>query len=103
MIDFKDINGRIPKWLKNRYSVTVILFLIWMTFFDQNDFVTLYNLRSELNSIRQEKLYYREQIQETGENLDNLLNDREKLEKYAREKYLMKKDDEDIFVLVVDE
>ena len=99
----RKITAHIPGWLKNRYVLTFILFLVWMTFFDQNDFITLYHLKSELRDIRKEKEYYRHQIEETRENLEDLFNNNEKLEKFAREKYLMKKDDEDIFIIVVEE
>lgn len=94
---------KVPEWLKNRYAITVILFAIWMSFFDSNDAFMLYKLRSELNQIKSEKEYFEERIETTRADLDNLLNDNEKLEKFAREKYLMKNKNEDIFVIVVDE
>lgn len=74
-----------------------------MLFFDQNDIITQVKLKSELYKINKEKNYYQEQILETQEDLENLLNDNNKLEKFAREKYLMKKDNEDIFVIVVED
>jgi cell division protein FtsB len=92
---------KIPNWLKNRYAITSIAFVIWMLFFDSNDAFMLYKLRRELSQIRSEKEYYQERIEETRIDLENLLNDNQKLEKFAREKYLMKNPDEDIFVIVV--
>lgn len=94
---------KVPDWLKNRYALTSIVFVIWMIFFDSNDAFMLYKLRSELHTIRQEKEYFEEKIEETKGDLDNLLNDQEKLEKFAREKYLMKNANEDIFVIVVED
>lgn len=99
----KQYIDKIPNGLKNRYSITVIAFVIWMLFFDSNDAFMLYKLRSELNTIRSEKEYFQVKIEETRLDLDNLLNDQEKLEKFAREKYLMKNSDEDIFVISVEE
>ena len=94
---------KVPEWLKNRYALTIISFVVWMLFFDSNDAFMLYKLRSELNTIKSEKEYFEEQILETRADLDNLLNDNDKLEKFAREKYLMKNADEDIFVIVVED
>lgn len=62
----------------------------------------LFKLKNELNTIRSEKEYFQEKITETRADLDNLLNDNEKLEKFAREKYLMKNDNEEIFVITVE-
>ena len=94
---------KIPPYLRNKYAITTIVFLVWMLFFDQNDIITQIKLKSELYQINKEKAYYLEQIHETQQDLENLLNDNEKLEKFAREKYLMKKDNEDIFVIVTEE
>lgn len=94
---------KVPKWLKNRYSLTLIAFTVWMLFFDSNDAFMLYKLDSELQQIRSEKEYFEERIETTKADLDNLLNDNQKLEKFAREKYLMKNNDEDIFVITVEE
>lgn len=78
-------------------------FIVWMLFFDSNDVFMLYKLRSELHTIKSEKEYFETKIEETKLDLDNLLNDKEKLEKFAREKYLMKNSNEDIFVIAVEE
>ena len=92
---------KVPDGFKNRYSITLVAFTMWMLFFDSNDAFMLYKLRSELQTIQQEKVYFKEQIKHTRSDLDNLLNDKSKLEKFAREKYLMKNANEDIFVIVV--
>ena len=99
----KHYGEKIPNWLKNRYAITSIAFVIWMLFFDSNDAFMLFKLRRELSQIRSEKEYYQQRIEETRIDLENLLNDNQKLEKFAREKYLMKNPDEDIFVIVVKE
>jgi hypothetical protein len=99
----KSLRDKVPTWLKNRYALSIVAFTVWMLFFDSNDAFMLYKLRNELNTIEIEKKYFQERIIETRADLDNLLNDNEKLEKFAREKYLMKNNDEDIFVIVVEE
>ncbi len=92
--------NRIPRWLKTRYSITLVVFVLWMLIFDQNDIFSQIQLRYELFKLEEQKVYYQEQIKETDKNLKDLLNDDAKLEKFAREKYLMKKPQEEIFVIV---
>ena len=71
-----------------------------MIFFDQYNVIYQLELRSELNELRDSKDWYKEQIDKTRADLDELLTDNKKLEKFAREKNLMKKPDEEIFVIV---
>lgn len=93
------ITHKIPSYLKNRYSTVVLFFFVWMLFFDQNDIITQVKLKKRLNKIERQKEYYNKEINRTQNELDNLLNDDAKLEKFAREKYLMKKKDEDLFII----
>lgn len=62
--------------------------------------INQYKLKSQLNNLNKEKSYYEEQIRTTNQELQNLLNDNEKLERFARERYLMKRNNEEIFVIV---
>ena len=80
--------------------LTILVFLVWMTFFDRNDLITQYKQRSELWQIKQDKVYYLEEIQKNREMIEGLTTNSEQLERFAREKYLMKKDNEDVFVIV---
>lgn len=89
-----------PRIFKNFYVVTLIIFLAWMLLLDSNNFVARYQLGSKLNSLEEEKEYYQEKIQEVRKDRDELFGDRESIEKFAREKYLMKKESEDIYVIV---
>ena len=91
---------KIPPFLKNRYAITGILFSIWMLFFDQHDLISQIQLQRELNQYEEDKEYYREQIKKTEQDLNELLTNEDNLEKFAREKYLMKKDNEEVFVIV---
>ncbi|HBH05430.1 MAG TPA: septum formation initiator [Flavobacteriales bacterium] len=100
---FSKLYSSLPGWSKNRYALSVLIFTIWMLFFDQNDLFSLYKMRRELNQIEHDKAFYQDQIEKSQKDLSNLLNDPKKLEKFAREKYLMKKEDEEIFVIVVEE
>ena len=66
---------------------------------DSNDLISRIKLSSKLNALENEKEYYEEKIQEVTNDRDELLGSRETLEKFAREKYLMKKESEEIFVV----
>ncbi len=83
--------------------MTALVFFVWMLFFDQNDIISQVKLKNQLRELNKEKEYYKEQIKITQSELENLLNDNEKLERFAREKYLMKKPNEDLFVIVYEE
>jgi len=91
---------KLPKALRNFYIVTGLTFLVWMLFLDSNDFISRYKLSAKLRSLEREKEYYQEKIQEVEKDKFELMGTRESLEKFAREKYLMKKQSEDIFIVV---
>ena len=86
-------------YLKNKYVLTVLAFLVWMMFFDRNDVFMQFSQRSKLSQMQQDKLYFKEEIEKNQKIMDDLMNNPEKLERFAREKYLMKKDDEDVYVI----
>ena len=73
---------------------------MWLTFFDRNDFISQFSYYRMLRHLRHEKQYYIEEIQKSHDELMQLKTNPKNLEKFARETYLMKKDDEDVFVLV---
>ena len=89
-----------PKWIRNKYTLTLVVFFIYMLFFDANDMISLMRLRGELNELEENKRYFKEQIDITRNDLNELLTNDQNLEKFAREKYLMKKENEDIFIIV---
>jgi cell division protein FtsB len=88
------------QFLKNKYAITIILFITWISFFDRNDLMSQYKLRSELNQLRQDKVYFETEIRKNNESMKELQTNPDNLEKFAREKYLMKRENEDIFVFV---
>lgn len=88
------------KYLKNKYAVTAIVFVIWIAFFDQNKLITQFQYRGELNKLEEEKAFYQEELKKIQEDLNELQSNPRTLEKFAREKYFMKKDDEELFVIV---
>ena len=89
----------IPAWLKSKYSLTLLVFAVWLVFFDHNDLFVQMERTSELKQLEKGRDYYTEQIQEMKKELSELDNDPASLEKAAREKYMMKKDNEDVFII----
>src|ERR1700755_1383524 len=90
----------IPGWLKNKYLLTAVGFTVWILFFDARDFITShFRERGELQKLEQSKKYYEQQIAVTKQELQQLKTNPAILEKYARERYLMKRDNEDLFVI----
>jgi cell division protein DivIC len=85
--------------LLNKYVLVLIFFVVWMLFFDQRDFFQQQERRAELHKLEQKKAYYQQEIQKTKKELGDLQNSPAAVEKFARERYLMKKDGEDIFVV----
>jgi cell division protein FtsB len=89
--------------LKNKYFLSTTAFLVWMLFFDRNDLLSQYEYRSQLQKLEQEKQFYNQEIAEVRKDLDELTTNKDKLEKFAREHYLMKRDNEDVFVIIEEE
>lgn len=85
--------------LRNFYVVTATLFLVWLAFFDSNDLVSRFRLSSKIHSLEREKAYYIEKIAEVQNDRAELMTNEVLLEKFAREKYLMKRKTEDIFII----
>ncbi len=90
----------LPRPLRNRYGAVAIGLVAWVTFFDRNDLWTNWKNQRELGRIEDRKEWYTAEIERTREQLNELGSDHTLLEKFARERYLMKRANEDIFVLV---
>ncbi len=88
------------KYVKNKYLITLIIFIGYMLFLDSNNFIRQYNMLQELKNVQKEREYYLVEIQENKSTTDELLNDIGLLERFAREKFLMKRAEEDIFLIV---
>ncbi|MCB9015151.1 MAG: septum formation initiator family protein [Lentimicrobiaceae bacterium] len=91
---------RIPPILRNKYVLAGLAFLVWLTFFDRNNFIAQVRLGRTLNEQRNQKEFYQNEITKDSTAIKLIMSDSVSLEKFAREKYLMKKDNEDIFLIV---
>lgn len=89
---------KISKYLRNKYAIAIGLFVIYTLFLDDVDIFTVIRQNSKLSELEEQKVITQRQLEETRETLDKL-ESISGLERYAREKKLFKKDDEDIFVI----
>ena len=90
----------LPWYIKNLYFAIFLFFAIWMVFFDANNLLYQWRLSMKLNELESEKSYYNTEIDEVNELKEELFSTDEKKEKFAREKYYMKRDSEDVFIVV---
>lgn len=86
------------KPFKNVFVVILILFAVWMLFFDANSWLIHHELNTEIEDLENEKEYYKKEIVKDNKDLKKL-NTKDGLEKFARETYYMKRDNEEIFII----
>ena len=96
----KNMKNFFLKYINNRYFYTGLAFLVWLAFFDNDSILEQIKLSNKINDLKQEKSFYQAEIQKNKSALKALKYDTTQLEKYAREKYFMKKDNEDVYVIV---
>jgi hypothetical protein len=87
------------KLLKNKYFIVIVFFLVWMAFFDPKDWGLIAERTKKLHDLEKSEKALSQQIAETRKELFMLKSNAKNIEKYAREKYYMKKDNEDIFIV----
>ena len=86
--------------LKNKYVITLVVFMVWISFFSQYNLTDRAKLARNYKDLQREKEYYLDQIERDSARLHELTTDNDNLEKFAREQYYMKKTKEDVFVVV---
>ncbi len=91
---------KILPYIKNKYVITIIGLAVWVIFFDKNDLKTQLELRQKVKQLGKERDYFSQEITVINTEIKELTTNPKTLEKFAREKYLMKRDNEDIFVIV---
>ena len=95
------MKNRLLKFIKSTYGIIIIIFIIWMIFFDSNSFIIHNELNNDINELNDQKSYYEKEIAKDNIELQMIQSD-SGLEKYAREKLYMKKDNEEIFLIEYD-
>ena len=91
--------SHLPSWLKNKYFLATAFFISWMLFFDHNDLFLQRQRANELAELKETKAYYQSQIDQTRKDVEEIRINTASLEKIAREKYMMKKDNEELFII----
>ncbi|MBI3143257.1 MAG: septum formation initiator family protein [Bacteroidetes bacterium] len=92
--------ANIVQFLKNKYFLVAVFFLVWMGFFDQNDWMNRKKVDQDLQALTRDKEFFITEVEKLKEVEKGLLYNEAELERYAREKYFMKKADEDLYVIV---
>ncbi len=86
--------------VKNKYVLTTIVFFIWLIAFDNNSIIDRISLGSLNRNLKEQREHYKNQINDNKERMEELQGSTEKLEKFAREQYLMKKEEEELFIII---
>ncbi len=94
-------NKPLVKFISNRYVLILLIFIIWMFFFDENSYLIHRDLNNEIDKIESATEYYEREISKDTKEMRDLKNP-DSLEKFAREKYLMKRKNEDIYLIEFD-
>ncbi len=91
---------KILPYIKNKYIITFVAFVVWIAFFDKNDLLSQRDLKNEVHKLETEKSWYLSEVKKNQSDMKELQTNPLTLEKFAREKYMMKRDNEDVFVIV---
>lgn len=82
----------------NIYILTTLIFLFWMLFIDTNSFLFHKELNAEINELKEQKKKLKIEIEIDKKFIEDL-NNIDNYEAYAREKFFMKKDNEEIYII----
>ena len=93
-------NKKLISILKNKFVLTFLIFVVWIFLFDSNNILDRMKEIRSLRQLEQDEVYYLEKIKTDSARLQELITNDENLEKFAREQYLMKKENEDIFIVI---
>lgn len=92
------MRSKFPIFL-NKYFIAFAFFVVWVIFFDDTNYITQLSRLSDLRALQQKETFYKGEIAKAKQELDDIKNSSESAEKFAREKYFMKKNGEDIFII----
>ena len=99
IIRFKFID-KIPAFFRNKYVLTIVIFIVWVTLLDSNNLIARYKDMRELHKLKIDREYYIKRIGDDKQKLRELKTNSHNLEKFAREQYRMKKPDEDLYIIL---
>ncbi len=93
-------NNFLYKLKNKKYLITLLFFLVWVFVFDSNNILKQFNSYSEIIKLENEKRYYLSEIDANKNTILELIGNIDNLDKFAREKYLMKKENEDVYLII---
>jgi len=83
----------------NKYLIVFVVFTVFITFFDEHNLINRWRTHQKINQLEEEYEFFQEEIKATKQKKNELESNNQNLEKFAREQYLMKKENEDIFII----
>ena len=89
----------LKRLIRNKYPISLTIFVVWMLFFDSNSIVFMYKQYNELKDLKMQEEFLQEEIVKMTKEKEDLFSNNDKLEKYARENFYFKKDNEDVYVI----
>lgn len=92
----------LPAYTRNFYVATLAIFFLWMLLFDTNDLISQFKLWRQTVELEEQKTHYVREVAKVKKEREELMGSSQLLEKFARERYMMKKNTEDVFVIVQD-
>jgi cell division protein DivIC len=95
----QDIIKKLPKPLRNKYLILFLLFILWVLFIDDYNLINQSKIKNTVDDLKIQKEFYISEIKSDSTELYKLQNDPAEQERFAREKFLMKKENEDIFII----
>ena len=99
MKNIKDLINKLPYFIKNKYVLSLVFFIIWIIFLDDYNMIKQKSIKKKVDELKRQKNFYINETKKDSNNLYRLMHDSIAQEKFAREKFLMKKEDEDIFII----
>ena len=95
----KNLYQKLPAPLRNKYLITFVVFLVWIFFIDTFDIITQIRMNNEFKQLKEQQEFYKAEIEKDSTKVYNLNNNPEEQVRFARERFLMKKDNEDVFIV----
>ena len=90
------IKERTPNFVKNKWVISFLILFVWVLFFEEVNLFSLYKTKSKINRLEKEWVFNEKRIKDAEEKKEMILSDPEK---YARETFWMKKEDEELFII----
>ena len=95
----RNLYEKLPAPLRNKYLITFVVFLVWIFFIDTFDIITQVRMNNEFKQLKEQQEFYKAEIEKDSIKVYDLNNNPEEQERFARERFLMKKDNEDVFIV----